>query len=117
MQNMFPSYKNHRDYNLKKHLQRKYKKQTQARAVSHEKIACALLSFPLLPSHQSIKLLNLPTLVNRRTMLGTIFMQTLIRGDIYAVELVNRLTFNVPVRLTRNYYPLNLSALALSRSM
>jgi len=50
-------------------------------------------------------------------MLGTIFMQTLIRGDIYAVELVNRLTFNVPVRLTRNYYPLNLSALALSRSM
>jgi len=36
-------------------------------------------------------------------MLGTIFMQNLIRGDIDSIELVNRLTFNVPVRLTRNY--------------
>jgi len=36
-------------------------------------------------------------------MLGTIFMQNLIRGDVDSVELVNRLTFNVPVRLTRNY--------------
>jgi len=62
-----------------------------------------------LPSYQSrLLLLNLPTLVNRRTMLSTIFMQNLIRGDIDSVELVNRLTFNVPVRLTRNYYPLNL---------
>jgi len=39
-------------------------------------------------------------------MLGTIFMQNLIRGDIDSVELLSRLTFNVPVRL--NYYPLNL---------
>jgi len=38
-------------------------------------------------------------------MLGTIFMQNLIRGDIDSVENVSRLTFNVPVRLTRNYYP------------
>jgi len=37
------------------------------------------------------------------TMLGPIFMQNLIRGDIDSVELINRLTFNVPVRLTRNY--------------
>jgi len=61
-----------------------------------------------LPSYQSrLLLLNLPTLANRRTMLGTIFMQNLIRGDIDSVEFVSRLTFNVPVRLTRNYYPLN----------
>jgi len=60
-----------------------------------------------LPSYQSrLLLLNLITLVNRRTMIGTIFMQNLIRGDIDSVELVNRRTFNVPVRLTRNYYPL-----------
>jgi len=57
---------------------------------------------------EGLLLLNLPTLVNRRTMLGTIFMQHFIRGDIDSVELVSRLTFNVPVRLKRNYYPLNL---------
>jgi len=51
-------------------------------------------------SYQSrLLLLNLPTLVNRRTMLGTIFMQNLIRGDVDSVELVNRLTFNV------SFYP------------
>jgi len=62
-----------------------------------------------LPSYQSrLLLLNLPTLANHRTMLGTIFMQNLIRGDIDSVELVSCLSFNVPVRLTRNYYPLNL---------
>jgi len=39
-------------------------------------------------------------------MLGTIFMNNLIRGDIDSVNLVSRLTFNVPVRLMRNYYPI-----------
>jgi len=54
-----------------------------------------------LSSYQSrLLLLNLPTLVNRRTRLGTI-----LNSD--SVELVNRLTFNVPVRLARNYYPQN----------
>jgi len=63
-----------------------------------------------LPSYQSILLLlSLPTLVNRRTMLGTIFMQNLIRGDVDSAELVSHQTFNIPARLTRNYYPLNLS--------
>jgi len=62
-----------------------------------------------LPSYQSrLLLLNLPTLVNRKTLLGTFFMQNLIINYIDSVELVNRLSFNVPVRLTRNYYPLNL---------
>jgi len=41
-------------------------------------------------------------------MLGTVFMNNLIRGDIDSVDLVSRLTFNVSVRLTRNYYPINL---------
>jgi len=41
-------------------------------------------------------------------MLGTIFMNNLIRGDIGSVDLVSRLTFNVHVRLMRNYYPNNL---------
>jgi len=35
-------------------------------------------------------------------MLGTIFMNNLIRGDIDSVDLVYHLTFNVPVRLMRN---------------
>jgi len=41
-------------------------------------------------------------------MLGTIFMNNIIRGDIDSVDLVRRLTFNVPVRLMRNYNPINL---------
>jgi len=45
-------------------------------------------------------------------MLGTIFMNNLVRGDIDSVDLVSRLTFNVPVRLMRNYYPINLPILS-----
>jgi len=41
-------------------------------------------------------------------MLSTIFMNNLIRGDIDSVDLVGGLTSNVPVRLMRNYYPINL---------
>jgi len=74
-------------------------------------IKCIFLLFALRNSnwHQNVRLssyqsrlllLNLPTLVNRRTRLGTI-----LNSD--SVELVNRLTFNVPVRLARNYYPQN----------
>jgi len=62
-----------------------------------------------LPSYSSrLLLINLPTLVSRRIMLGTIFMNNLIRGDIDSVDLVSRLSFNVPVRLMRNYHPINL---------
>jgi len=58
-----------------------------------------------LPFYSSrLLLINLPSLVNRKTMLGTIFINNLIRGDIDSVDLVSRLTFNVPVRLMRNYY-------------
>jgi len=41
-------------------------------------------------------------------MLGTIFINNLLRGDIDSVDLVSRLTCNVLVRLIRNYYPINL---------
>jgi len=62
-----------------------------------------------LPSYSSrLLLINLPTLVSRRIMLGTIFMNNLIKGDIDSVDLVSRLSFNVPVRLMRNYHPINL---------
>jgi len=51
------------------------------------------------PSYSSrLKLINLTTIVNRRAMLC----------DIDSVDLVSRLNFNVPVRLMRNYYPINL---------
>jgi len=61
-----------------------------------------------LPSFSIWLLLNnLPTLVSRRTMLGNICMHNLIRGDFHSVDLVSRRTFNVPVRLMRNYYPIN----------
>jgi len=62
-----------------------------------------------LPSYSSrLLLINFPSLVKRRTMRGTIFMNNLIRSDIDSVDLVSRLTFNVPVRLMRNYYPIYL---------
>jgi len=62
-----------------------------------------------LPSYSSrLLLINLPSLVSRRIMLGTIFMNNLIRGDIGSVDLVKRTSFNVPVRLMRNYHPINL---------
>jgi len=65
-------------------------------------------NFRLPPYSSRLQIINLPSLVNHRTMFGTIFMNNLIRGDIDSVHLVSRLTFNVPVRLMRNYYPINL---------
>jgi len=49
-------------------------------------------------------------------MLGTIFVNNLIRGDIDSVDLLSRLTFNVPVRLMRNYYPINYYLILVSMS-
>jgi len=61
----------------------------------------------LLSYSSRLLLINLPSVVSRRTMLSTIFMNNLIRGDIDSVDLVSRLHFNVPVRPMRNYYPIN----------
>ena len=62
-----------------------------------------------LPSYTNrLLLLNLPSLANRRTMLGVVFINNLINGDIDSDDLVSRLHFSVPCRLTRNYIPLTL---------
>jgi len=61
-----------------------------------------------LPSYSSrFLLINWPSLVNRTTMLGT-------GSDIDSVDLVGRLTFNVPLRLMRNYN--TIVSTSLSRS-
>jgi len=64
----------------------------------------------ILPPYSSRQLLiNLPSLANRRTMLGTVFICKLIRGDVESPDLISRLNFSVPSRFTRNYIPLILN--------
>jgi len=53
--------------------------------------------------------INLPSLANRRTMLGTVFICKLIRGDVESADLISRLNFCVPGRFTRNYISLILN--------
>jgi hypothetical protein len=60
------------------------------------------------PYTNRLRLLNLPSLANRRTMLGVVFMNNLIQGDVESVDLVSQLNFAVPCRITRNYLPLTL---------
>jgi len=60
----------------------------------------------ILPSYSSrLLLINLPSLANRRTMLGTVFICKLISGDVESPGLISRLNFSVPSRFTRNYIP------------
>ena len=62
-----------------------------------------------LPSYSSrLLLLNLPSLINRRKTLGVVFLHKLINGSIDSSFLLERLTFSVPRRATRNYQPLSL---------
>lgn len=64
----------------------------------------------ILPPYSSrLLLINLPSLANRRTMLGTVFICKLIRGDVESPDLISRLNFSVPSRVTRNYIPLILN--------
>jgi len=64
----------------------------------------------ILPPYCSrLLLINLPSLANRRTMLGTVFICKLIRGDVESPDLIRRLNFSVPSRFTRNYIPLILN--------
>ena len=61
-----------------------------------------------LPSYNSrLKLIDLPSLVNRRIMLSVTFLQKLINGEINSPFLLNKLYFNVPTR-TRYFAPLRL---------
>lgn len=55
-------------------------------------------------------LLDIPLLSNRRTILGIVFIQKLIVGDIDFSFLLRRLQFSVPSGPTRNYRPLFLLA-------
>jgi len=61
----------------------------------------------ILPTYSSrLVLINLPSLANRRTMLGTVFICQYIRGDVESPDLISRLNFSVPSRFTKNYIPL-----------
>lgn len=61
------------------------------------------------PSYeQRLKLIKLPTLESRRTMLGISFVFNLVNGDIDSEFLLSNIKFNVPCRLTRNFTPLYL---------
>ena len=63
-----------------------------------------------LPSYSSrLLLIDLPSLSNRRIMLGIIFMCKLIGGDIDSTELMSQLNFSVPRRVvSRNFIPISL---------
>jgi len=64
----------------------------------------------ILASYSSILLLmNLPSLANRRLVLGTVSIYNLTRGKIDSSDLVSQLNFSVPRRLTRNYIHLVLN--------
>lgn len=52
-----------------------------------------------------ILVINLSSLINCRTMLGVIFMHTLITGEIASCGLTSQLNFCNPTRLTLNYRP------------
>ena len=64
----------------------------------------------MLPPYKSrLKLINLPSLESRRTMLDVMFVVKLLDGNINSPELLSRLNINVPVRPTRRYSLLKLS--------
>lgn len=68
-----------------------------------------------LPSYKSrLQLINLPSLQSRRTMLNISFIFKLINGDVECEYLHGRLNFNVPFRLSRNYFPLKLEYYTLN---
>jgi len=60
----------------------------------------------ILPSYSSrLLLINGPSLANRRTMLGTVFIYNLTRGEIDSPDLVSQRNLSVPCGLTSNYFP------------
>lgn len=62
-----------------------------------------------LPSYiDRLKLIRLPTLESRRTMLGATFVFNLANGNVDSEFLLSNLNFNVPCRFTRNFKPLYL---------
>jgi len=54
-----------------------------------------------------LKLIKLPCLLNRRIMLGIVFMYKLIDSHICSMELMSQLIFSVPRRVvSRNFIPI-----------
>ena len=63
-----------------------------------------------LPSYVSrLKLIDLPTLHSRRSMLSVLFLHKLIIGDVQSNFLLSCINFNVPSRLSRNFVPIYLN--------
>ena len=64
----------------------------------------------LLPSYDDrLKIMNLPSLKDRRQLLSITFIIKLINGAIDSQDLMGNLTFNVPARPSRSYNPLKLT--------
>lgn len=61
------------------------------------------------PYENRLKLIDLPTLKQRRYMLRALFIIKLIRGQIDSAYLTTEIMFNVPRRNLRNFAPLQLS--------
>lgn len=62
-----------------------------------------------LPSYQSrLKLIKLPTLKSRRTMLNVTFLLNVINGDVCSEFILRNIVFNIPQRQTRYFQPLSI---------
>ena len=62
-----------------------------------------------LPSYlRRLMLIDLPTLSNRRVVLGISFVNNLINGFVDSDFLLSRLHLNIPLRNSRNFLPLKL---------
>lgn len=63
-----------------------------------------------LPPYASrLSLIKLPTLASRRTMLNSMTIYKILRGEIRSEYLIGRVLINVPLRPSRNYKPLYIS--------
>lgn len=63
------------------------------------------VSLHLPPYRSRLLLINLPTLENRRILLGVLFIHKLVLGEIDSPDLLLRLNFAVPARMSRHYVP------------
>ena len=64
----------------------------------------------LLPPYTSrLKLISLPTLESRRTMLGISFIHNVLKGEISSHNLLSMLNQNIPRRHLRNFELLHIS--------
>ena len=63
-----------------------------------------------LPNYESrLKLINLPTLKNRRIFLNISFLMKLISGEVSSTFLLSRIDFNIPQRSLRFFQPIKIS--------